>query len=92
MEPRKYEQPDPQLIEKFREKAQAVAAVVTEVDTFEKAASYALKLTQKNTKPILAAPDLSVENWELLSYQVETTDVHCVDAGLRAGNKDCFKK
>lgn len=83
MEPRKYEVPDPQLIDKFREKAQAVAAVVTEVETFEKAASYALQLTQKNTKPILAAPDLSAENWELLKYQGETTDVHCVDAGLR---------
>lgn len=83
MEPRKYEDPDPLLLDKFRDKAQAVVAIVTEVETFEHAVSYALKLTQKNTKPILAAPDLSVENWELLKHRGEETDIRCVDSGLR---------
>ena len=73
----------PELIKQFKEKAQAVQAIVTEIDTLDEAIRYAIELTRQQGAITIAAPGLGEEERLLLEKEGEAAGLALIEPPLR---------
>ena len=71
------------IVQLFKDKAEVVQAVVTEIETFDEAIRYTIELTKKQGGKTIVAPGLSEKERHLLKKESETAGLALIDPPLR---------
>jgi len=71
------------LVQQFKDKAEVVQAVVTEIESFDEAIRYAIELTKKQGGKTIVAPGLGTEERHILKKESDAEGLTLIDPPLR---------